>query len=83
MTSPNHTDFLIGQNLRKARNREGLSLAALGEQTELSPQQIQKYETGQNRVSASTLWKFSQILQVPISFFFENWPDTLDERTIQ
>ena len=83
MTSPNHTDFLIGQNLRKARNREGLSLAALGVRAKLSPQQIQKYETGQNRVAASTLWQFAEILQVSVSFFFDHWPDTLEERTIK
>ncbi len=83
MTSMNSTDHLIGKNLRKARNREGLSLAALGKKTQLSPQQIQKYEIGQNRVPASTLWRFSEILEVSISFFFEHLPDSLDERTIK
>ena len=83
MINQQDANIMIGQNLREARNRKGLSLAALGVKIKISAQQIQKYETGQNRVSASTLWQFAEILQVSISFFFDNPPNTPKKRTVQ
>jgi transcriptional regulator with XRE-family HTH domain len=50
---------------------KGLSQSALGEAGGISFQQIQKYEKGTNRVSASRLQQFAKHLDVPVSFFFE------------
>ena len=49
----------------------GMSQEQLGERLGLTFQQIQKYEKGTNRVSASRLWEMSKVFDVPISFFFE------------
>lgn len=52
----------------------GLSQTVIGQALGLSFQQVQKYETGMNRISASRLYEFSQILEVPVEFFFEGAP---------
>ncbi len=52
----------------------GMNQSALGEALGLSFQQVQKYECGANRLSASKLWKLTQILDVPVSFFFDDMP---------
>ena len=49
----------------------GISQEKLGEQMGLTFQQIQKYERGVNRVSASRLWELSRVLGVPVQFFYE------------
>jgi len=49
----------------------GMTQQQLAEKVGIKFQQIQKYETGMNRVSASRLWDISETLSVPISFFFE------------
>lgn len=74
MTEHNVTNILIGGNLRRAREAKGFSLAVLGPMVPLSAQQIQKYEIGENRISANILWKFSKILDVPLDYFFEKLP---------
>jgi len=51
----------------------GLSQQQLGEAVGIKFQQIQKYETGMNRVSASRLWDISETLGVPVTFFFEGY----------
>jgi transcriptional regulator with XRE-family HTH domain len=50
----------------------GLSQEKLGEAVGLTFQQIQKYERGANRIGASRLFEFSRILDVPVSFFFDD-----------
>jgi transcriptional regulator with XRE-family HTH domain len=57
-----------------------LSQAKLGEAVGLTFQQIQKYEKGTNRVGASRLQQFSNILGVPVSFFFEGAPNASSQR---
>ena len=54
----------------------GLSQTELGDALSLTFQQVQKYEKGTNRISASRLQQISHVLQVPIPFFFEGLPDT-------
>jgi len=49
----------------------GMTQQQLGEKVGIKFQQIQKYETGMNRISASRLWDIAAVLDVPISFFFE------------
>jgi Helix-turn-helix. len=53
----------------------GLSQGQLGEAIGLTFQQVQKYERGANRVSASMLYRVAQILDVPVSFFFDALPE--------
>jgi transcriptional regulator with XRE-family HTH domain len=66
------SDVAIGKKLRMFRSSCGLSQGDLAEKTGISFQQIQKYEKGINRVSASRLFEFAQIFNVAIQDFFEN-----------
>jgi transcriptional regulator with XRE-family HTH domain len=70
--TPDSVDVHVGQRLRVRRSLLGLSQEKLGEAIGLTFQQIQKYEKGTNRISAGRLFQFSKILEVPISFFYEN-----------
>jgi transcriptional regulator with XRE-family HTH domain len=65
------TDHAVGQKIRAQRIMQGLSQTELGERVGVTFQQIQKYEKGSNRVSAGRLKQIAEILQVPISFFFD------------
>ncbi len=69
--SPHPIDVHVGSRVRQRRTLLGLSQTALGEALGLTFQQIQKYERGENRIGASNLWKLTQALDVPVSFFFE------------
>ena len=64
-------DAHVGAQLRKRREDIGMTQQALAQATDLTFQQIQKYENGKNRVSASRLHQFSEILNVPVSYFFD------------
>src|SRR6185312_1185648 len=63
-------DITVGQRLRMRRKLIGLSQENLAEKVGLTFQQVQKYERGVNRVSASRLAQFADILGVSVSFFF-------------
>jgi transcriptional regulator with XRE-family HTH domain len=67
-------DAHVGERLRKMREERGMSQEALGQRVDVSFQQIQKYERGANRVGASRLYEFSQVLQVPVETFFNGLP---------
>ncbi len=69
MTHP--VDVHVGKRIRHRRWLVGMTQQQLAEQVGIKFQQIQKYETGANRVSASRLWDISDALDVPVSFFFE------------
>ncbi len=73
---PRETDIHIGRRLREARLGRGLSQGALGNKLGVTFQQIQKYESGANRIGGSRLWDMSGILGVPVSHFFEGLPST-------
>ena len=64
-------DVHVGQRVRQRRWMVGMTQQQLGEKVGIKFQQIQKYETGMNRISASRLWDIANALDVPISFFFE------------
>ena len=64
-------DRLIGARVRLRRQSLGMSQTELGERIGVTFQQLQKYETGTNRISASRLAAIASILGVPITFFFE------------
>lgn len=73
---PNPVDIHVGSRVRLRRNMIGMSQEKLGEQLGITFQQVQKYEKGTNRIGASRLQAISSILDVPVSFFFEDAPDT-------
>lgn len=70
----NPVDAHVGSRVRLRRMLVGLSQEKLGERMGLTFQQIQKYEKGVNRIGASRLFQLSQILEVPVQFFFEGAP---------
>lgn len=70
-------DAHVGQRLRLRRTLMGMSQEKLGEALGLTFQQVQKYERGTNRVSASRLFDLSRVLDVPISFFYDAMPEKL------
>lgn len=72
MGEPNPVDVHVGNRIRMRRNLMGLSQEKLGGLLGLTFQQVQKYEKGLNRVSASRLWDFSKVLNTPVAFFFED-----------
>lgn len=65
------TDVHIGLKIRERRIARGLSQAALAERLGITFQQVQKYESGANRVGGSRLWELSKALAVPVAYFFE------------
>ncbi len=71
---PNPVDIHVGSRVRLRRTLLGLSQEKLGEAVGLTFQQIQKYERGANRIGSSRLYALSRILDVPVSFFFEDMP---------
>jgi transcriptional regulator with XRE-family HTH domain len=62
----------IGKCVRLRRALLGMIQGQLGAELNVTSQQVQRYERGANRISASRLWDISQILDVPISYFFDN-----------
>ncbi|MEK0164038.1 helix-turn-helix transcriptional regulator [Phaeobacter sp. JH20_36] len=68
-------DVHVGKRIRHRRWLIGMTQQQLAELVGIKFQQIQKYETGANRVSASRLWDISDALSVPVSFFFEGLQD--------
>ncbi len=71
---PHPIDIHVGSRVYLRRNLLGLSQGTLGKDIGVSFQQVQKYERGVNRISASRLFNLSQVLDVPISYFFEDMP---------
>jgi transcriptional regulator with XRE-family HTH domain len=71
---PNPIDRHVGSRVRMQRMLAGISQEKLGEALGLTFQQVQKYEKGTNRISASRLQQISKMLGVPVSFFFEGAP---------
>jgi len=84
---PNPVDVHVGSRVRLRRTLLGMSQEKLGEAIGLTFQQVQKYERGANRIGASRLYDLSRVLDVPVSFFFDDMPGELggpppaDERT--
>ena len=74
---PSPIDVHVGARIRLRRTLLGMSQERLGEALGLTFQQVQKYERGVNRVGASRLFDLSRVLDVPISFFFDDMPDSL------
>ena len=72
---PREIDDHVGQRVRQRRVLCGLSQTELANAMGLTFQQLQKYECGMNRISASKLWQISQVLDVPVQWFFKEFPE--------
>lgn len=73
MTHP--IDLHVGNRVRQRRRLIRMTQQGLAEAVGIRFQQIQKYESGANRISASRLWSLAQALRVPVSFFYEGLSD--------
>ena len=73
---PDPIDVHVGGRVRERRVSLGMSQMDLGEYLRLTFQQIQKYEKGANRISASKLWALSHFFKVPVEWFFEGLGET-------
>ena len=71
---PNPIDRHVGSRVRMRRMLAGVSQEKLGAALGLTFQQVQKYEKGANRISASRLQQIAKMLDVPVSYFFEGAP---------
>lgn len=74
MRSADDVDAFVGSRVRIRRMTLGISQEHLGTALGLTFQQVQKYEKGQNRIGAGRLYRISQILSVPVQFFYEGLP---------
>jgi transcriptional regulator with XRE-family HTH domain len=74
----NPVDLHVGARIRMRRKTMGLSQERLAESLSLTFQQVQKYERGANRVSASKLYEIARSLRSPINYFFDGLADTVD-----
>ena len=72
VTNNNAIDMHVGKRVRLRRTLLGLSQEQLGAALNITFQQVQKYERGANRISASRLWDISQILDASIGYFFDD-----------
>ena len=73
-------DVHVGKRVRHRRWLVGMTQQQLAEKVGIKFQQIQKYETGANRVSASRLWDIADALDVPVAFFFEGIEDAQSDQ---
>jgi len=71
---PHRIDVHVGSRVRLRRTLLGFSQERLGDALGLTFQQVQKYERGANRIGSSRLYELSRILDVPVSFFFDDIP---------
>jgi transcriptional regulator with XRE-family HTH domain len=74
-SKPNPIDVHVGRRLRLRRTLLGMSQERLGELLGLTFQQVQKYERGANRVSASKLWEIAAALKTPVAYFYDGLGD--------
>lgn len=76
---PNPVDLHVGGRIRMRRKLLGTSQEQLADALGLTFQQVQKYERGANRVSASKLYEIARTLQVPVAFFFDGLADPMSD----
>ncbi len=78
---PNPIDVHVGSRVRLRRRLLDMSQEKLGEAIGLSFQQVQKYERGSNRISASRLFALARVLDVPVGFFFDDMSEDVAARS--
>ena len=71
-------DLHLGKRLRRRRRLMGLTQQQLADSVGIRFQQIQKYECGANRISASRLWQLAEALQSPVNYFYDGISSTQD-----
>ena len=76
MARSHPVDVHVGARMRQRRTLLGMSQEKLGTAVGLTFQQIQKYESGSNRIGSSRLYEFAKVLDVPVSYFFDEMPST-------
>ena len=76
-------DVHVGKRVRHRRWMVGMTQQQLAGKVGIKFQQIQKYETGMNRISASRLWDIAEALSVPVSFFFEGIDEQVDVQELE
>ena len=81
-TAPHPIDIYVGGRMRLRRIQLGLSQGALAGKIGVSFQAVQKYESGDIRISASRLYDVAQVLEVSPAFFFEGYPDGIVAKNI-
>ncbi len=79
VVSNDHVDTHIGSRLRSLRMQRNLSLQSVGVELGLTYQQIRKYESGDNRISASTLYRLAEFFRVSPSYFFDGLASSGEE----
>jgi len=79
---PNPVDLHVGARIRLRRRMQGVSQERLAEALGLTFQQVQKYERGANRVSASKLYEIAATLRTPVSYFFDGLDDPASGRAV-
>ncbi len=77
---PALVDTYVGNRLRGRRKAIGMSQSQLGDALGLTFQQVQKYERGHNRISASKLYEAARAMGVQVSYFFDGLPDPTDAK---
>lgn len=80
---PHPTDIHVGQRVKQARLARKMSQTALGKSLGVSFQQVQKYESGVNRIGSSRLWDIAGLLETPVSFFFEGLKGKSGNSTVE
>ncbi|MGE5504295.1 MAG: helix-turn-helix domain-containing protein [Actinomycetota bacterium] len=79
--APNPIDVHVGGRVRLRRTLLGMSQEKLGEMIGLTFQQVQKYERGANRISCSRLFDLARVLDVPVSFFYDDMPEEVQQQS--
>ena len=79
---PDPIDVHVGQRVRARRQVLGLSQSQLGAELGVTFQQVQKYERGTNRIGSSRLFRISRVLDVPISYFFDEYSGEVGGRAM-
>jgi transcriptional regulator with XRE-family HTH domain len=74
-------DLHLGKRLRRRRRLLGMTQQQLAMQVGIRFQQIQKYECGANRISASRLWQLSEALETPVSYFYDGLSEVLEQQS--
>jgi len=81
--SPHPVDVHVGSRLKLQRILLQKTQTELAKAVGLTFQQIQKYERGANRMGAGRLYQFSELLDVPVSYFFDDMPGGVETRVVE
>ena len=80
-SKPHPIDIHVGLRARGRRNELSMSQSILADAIGISFQQVQKYERGANRVSASMLWEMAKAMKVPVAYFYEGYGDGVEQQS--